>query len=192
MPLGGLLPYGPLASGLVPGIQPQMAPPQLPPPMGGGMMPPGGGPMMPGAGGGGMMPPGGAGMAPGMGGMPGSTPIQNAGEQVITKLLEMAAANPQLLLGLSLAGAAREVSQLSGLSRRRQGGQGKSGAPMPAAQALLSGNQGDIDRLMALQTMLGGGAGASAGQPPTGGGPLAGPAMSPMLQMLRPQSAGVV
>lgn len=164
-------------------MMPGMMPGQMPP---SGM--PGGMPMAmpagPMSGGGPMMPPG--------GGMPGQSPIQNAGEQVITKLLEMAASNPQLLLGLSIAGAAREVSQLSGLSRKRQGGPGKTGQPMPPAQALLSGNMGDIDRMMALQQMLGGGAGA-APAPMGGGAPgPGGPQMSPMLQALRPQSAGAV
>ena len=167
---------------MMPGMP--MMPPQMPGP---GPMPPPGG--MPGA------PPM---MPPGVGGMPPATPIQNAGEQVITKLLEMAAQNPQLLMGLAMGGAAREVSQLSGLSRRKQGGGGKTGQPMPPAQALLSGNQGDIDRMMALQQMLGGGVGATPA--PMGAGapggppapPMAGPQMSQMLQMLRPQSAGIV
>lgn len=188
MPLG-LPPYmqNPMGAGPAP-LGGMMMPAQMGGPMGGA--PPMG---MPGPMGGGGMPQGG-----GMPGMPPQTPIQTAGEDVITKLLQMAAANPQLLLGLSLAGAAREVSQLSGLSRRKQGGGGKTGQPMPPAQALLSGNQGDLDRLMALQQMLGGGAGAQAAPLGTGGpggprpGPMAGPAMSPMLQMLQPQSTGVV
>ena len=144
----------------------------------------------------GMMPggpvPGAApGMPPGMPGqMPGQTPIQNAGEDVITKLLQMASSNPQMLMGLSLAGAAREVSQLSGLSRRRQGGGagGRGTSPaMPPAAALLSGNAGDIDRMMAIQQML---AGAGGGQPM--GAPPQGPAQSPLLAALAQGGAGLV
>lgn len=139
-------------------------------------------------------------------GLPGPEPskdaVQAVGEQVLTQLLAMASANPQLLLGLSLAGAAREVSQLTGLTRRRQ----QRGAAMPPAAALLSGNVGDLDRLLALQTMLAGGPGNAPlplGAPPPALAPappspvLAGaggaaPPLPGLLALLAPQAGGLV
>ena len=99
---------------------------------------------------------------PFMSAQPPVEPIVKAGEEAITKLLTMASSNPQLLIGLSMAGAAREISQLTGLSRRKQGA-GK-GPAQPSAAAMLGGNMGDLDRMIALQSMLGG-----APQPPMGG-----------------------
>lgn len=129
---------------------------------------------------------------------PPKEPIQQAGEDAITKLLQMASSSPQLLLGLSMAGAAREISQLTGMSRRRGGGtagQGRNPAgAAPSAAALLGGNVGDLDRLIALQSMIGGG-GAPPGVPPAGG-MLPGGATPPMGGMpggvLPPQFAGLV
>ena len=63
---------------------------------------------------------------------PPKEPIVSAGEDAITKLLQMASSNPQLLIGLSMAGAAREISQLTGLSRRRQGAAGSKGPAQPS------------------------------------------------------------
>ena len=100
---------------------------------------------------------------PFMSAQPPQEPIVQAGEEAITKLLQMASSNPQLLMGLSMAGAAREISQLTGLSRRRQGGVGK-GPAQPSAAAMLGGNMGDLDRMIALQSMMGG-----APAPPMGG-----------------------
>lgn len=85
---------------------------------------------------------------------PQKEPIQQAGEQLITQLLQVAMGNPQMLIGLALSGAAREVSQLTGLTRRRQGGTGPGGNAMPTAATLLAGNRGDVDRLMALQQLM--------------------------------------
>ena len=115
---------------------------------------------------------------PFMSAQPPQEPIVKAGEDAITKLLQMATSSPQLLMGLSMAGAAREISQLTGLSRRKQGGVGK-GPAQPSAAAMLGGNMGDLDRMIALQSMLGG-----APQPPMGGqmpGPMPGgpPGMPP-------------
>mgnify|MGYP001607597465 CR=1 FL=1 len=153
----------------------------------GGMPLPYGPPGMPG--GGGMPSP----MAanPYMSAQPPQAPIQQAGEKAITQLLEMATSNPQLLMGLSMAGAAREISQLTGLSRRRgsgSGGQGGSPAgAMPSAASLLSGNMGDLDRLVALQSMMGG-----AGAPPMPGGPPgAGGPPSPMPPGMPPGMPGM-
>ena len=96
---------------------------------------------------------------------PPKEPIVSAGEDAITKLLQMASGNPLLLIGLSMAGAAREISQLTGLSRRRQGGAaGGKGPAQPSAAAMLGGNMGDLDRMIALQSMMGG-----APAPPMGG-----------------------
>lgn len=164
-----MLPYGPPGAGA--------------PPMGGGM------------------PGGGMGASPqvGFGGIP-KEPIQEAGENVITQLLQMAASNPQLLMGLSMAGAAREVSQLAGLSRRRQGGgagpdTGRGGA-MPTSASLLAGNVGDIDRIMALQQMMGGAAGPPMAAQGTPGmmaaPPTQGPPQSPLLAMLQQGGHGLV
>ena len=101
---------------------------------------------------------------PFMSAQPAKEPIQTAGETAITQLLQMATSNPMLLIGLSMAGAAREISQLTGLSRRRQGGTGSKGPAQPSAAAMLGGNMGDLDRMIALQSMLGG-----APAPPMGG-----------------------
>lgn len=125
---------------------------------------------------------------------PSPSPIQSAGEDAITKLLQMASSSPQLLIGLSMAGAAREISQLTGLSRRRQGGgqaAGRGGA-MPSAATLLGGNTGDLDRLIALQTMMGG-AGAPMGMPPAAmpQPPVAAPP-SPMGGGMPPQLAALL
>ena len=95
---------------------------------------------------------------------PPKEPIVSAGEDAITKLLQMASSNPQLLIGLSMAGAAREISQLTGLSRRRQGAAGSKGPAQPSAATMLGGNMGDLDRMIALQSMMGG-----APAPPMGG-----------------------
>lgn len=113
---------------------------------------------------------------PGAGGPPTpevpKDPLQSSGEELITQLLQMAAGNPQMLMGLALAGAAREVSQLTGLTRRRQGGTSGKGGAMPPAAALLAGNRGDVDQLMALQQLMAGGQQGPPGMPP-GGSPLA-------------------
>lgn len=188
-PNGQPLPYGPPG---MPGMPPGM-PPQGMPPMPGGM--PMGGPPM--GGGAPPMPPGMAqtppGAPPGAGPMAAlaagqSSPIQQAGEEAITQLLQMATSNPQLLMGLSLAGAAREISQLTGMSRRRQGGVGQKGGAMPSASGMLAGNTGDLDRLAALQQMMGGPA-PGAGGPPMPGGP---PGMPPGGPMIPPHFSGLV
>ena len=157
--------------------------------------------------------PGGGGMPspltgnPYLSAQPPQAPIQQAGEKAITQLLEMATSNPQLLLGLSMAGAAREISQLTGLSRRRGGGTaGQGGGPagaMPSAAALLGGNMGDLDRLVALQAMMGGGGAppmpgliGAGGPPPMPGMPMGMPGgmpgMPPPGVGLPPQFAGLV
>ena len=102
---------------------------------------------------------------------PPKEPIQSAGEELITQLLQMAAGNPQMLMGLALSGAAREVSQLTGLTRRRQGGTNSAKSSMPNAAGLLAGNRGDVDQIMALQQIM-----AAGGQP---GGPMMGGPMGP-------------
>ena len=136
------------------------------------MMP--GMPMMPGM----MGAPGAAG--PGSGGEELKSPTAQVGEELVTKLLSMAASNPQMMMGLALASAGREISQLTGLSKSRS--KPKTGA-MPPAQAMLAGNSGYIDRLLSLQAFMGGVPGGQPGgmppgMPPQGGGmPMPGPGM---------------
>lgn len=125
-------------------------------------------------------------MMPGMGGPaagPGpeelQSPTAQVGEELVTKLLSMAASNPQMMMGLALASAGREISQLTGLSKSRS--KPKTGA-MPPAQAMLAGNSGDIDRLLALQAFMGG----QGGQPGAGG-----PGMPPgMMPGMSPGGGG--
>lgn len=123
---------------------------------------------------------------------PPKEPIVSAGEEAITKLLQMASSSPQLLLGLSMAGAAREISQLTGLSRRRGGGTaGSPSGAQPSAATLLGGSMGDLDRLVALQSMMGGG--APPGGPPLGGAPapLGGTPVGPPLGGAPPLPSGL-
>jgi hypothetical protein len=96
-----------------------------------------------------------------------------------------------------LAGAGlREISQVLGLSRRRDGA--RSQAEPPAAQ-LLQGQMGDLDKLLLLARMgsLGAGAGAppmgpmGAMMPPPGMPPMGGPMGMPMMPGPPPPPMGM-
>lgn len=86
-----------------------------------------------------------------------------------------------------LAGAGlREISQVLGLSRKRQ--EKSAGGAMPGAGPMLQGNLGDIDKILLLsrlQAAMGGGPpapglGPGPGMPgPLGPGPMAPPMMPP-------------
>ena len=74
-----------------------------------------------------------------------------------------------------LAGAGlREMSQVLGLSKRRQARMGAGGA-MPSSGQMLAGNMGDMDKILLLAKMQGlmGG--------PAGGGPMGGPSPIPAM-----------
>ena len=68
-----------------------------------------------------------------------------------------------------LAGAGlREVSQVLGLSRKRQGNGGKGGGAMPSSATMLGGSMGDLDRIMLLARLkeaMGAGMGSGPSEP---------------------------
>lgn len=84
-----------------------------------------------------------------------------------------------------LAGAGlREISQVLGLSKKRQARMGAGGA-MPSSGQMLQGNLGDMDRILLLakmQQMMAGPAGGPSPVPPMPANPaLAGPSPIPSL-----------
>lgn len=80
------------------------------------------------------------------------------------------------ITGLLAGAGLREISQVLGLSRRREGAKASA---MPSSATALAGNLGDLDKLMLLakaQQAMGG----MGGAPPLGGPGLPPPGMPPM------------
>ena len=93
-----------------------------------------------------------------------------------------------------LAGAGlREISQVLGLSRKRQGNGATGGGAMPSSATMLGGSMGDLDRMMLL-ARLKEAMGAGMGSPAAAAGPIASvpPMGSGMPRGLAPGLAGPV
>ena len=87
-----------------------------------------------------------------------------------------------------LAGAGlRELSQVLGLSKKRQARMGASGA-MPSSGQMLAGNMSDMDRILLLakmQGMMGGAPGGPEAVPPMPANPMMG-GVAPVPPLLPP------